>query len=119
MVRGRILRGMLVASLLLQSVPALADEDQPEDQYLRDAHVDILNGNFDRAIKTYEKLLKKNPRSKEAWFGIGDVYFHQFKYGETIFPFGDLCSGAVINELKFFSVLSDLFIELVHLIIVC
>src|SRR5437016_255352 len=75
-----LLRVLLLLCLLWGGLPALADEDQPEDQYLRDAHVDVLNGNFDRAIKVYEKLLKKNPRSKEAWFGIGDVYFHQFKW---------------------------------------
>lgn len=75
----------LLVLLLLCSAPAAraADEDMVEGDFVREANVDVLNGNFDRAIRVYQRMQKKFPRSPLSYFGMGKVYFMQFKWQEA------------------------------------
>jgi len=50
---------------------------------IEEGNVFYLDGNFDAALKAYERAEKANPESMAVQFNLGNTYFRQFEFGRA------------------------------------
>ena len=57
--------------------------ETPEELYIK-ANSDYENGDYEKAISSYEELLDMNKVSLEVFYNLGNVYFKSKKIGKAI-----------------------------------
>lgn len=72
---------------------------QAPNQKMEDALVDkglglLFSGNFEQAIKQFEKALQKNAKNTDALDGLGEAYFELGKHKEALSTFEKSCKIA-------------------------
>jgi TolA-binding protein len=91
---GELSEGMeAMRSQLSQQITAMKATAEPlagPEDVMRNAALDMVAGNYDLAVGGYQEFLAKfpnDPRAPEAQLGIGDAYYNQKKFEQSVIEY--------------------------------
>jgi tetratricopeptide (TPR) repeat protein len=80
----------MIGQILLLNITLLQIEDKPNfdlKDYLKEANKNFWKGNYNQAIKGYQKMLNLGLKLPDIYFNLGNAYFRANKLGLAIWAY--------------------------------